>query len=336
MATRKSAGSRPARPGCTSGREALDDGRADSRYAFGVSEAPPPAHSLDHPLDQPPDRPLDRVARYVREHEHEIAAAWRDAFERSPVRVPRPGVAEMVAPLLRSMLDGLALALATGPAAADALVPGLPALRELEKNTGFAGATMAAADLSGFDVAALLLALRDVLTARVGAEHAPLLQRLFEWLSALALDAFATARVMTARERMRVELEQGTPVVLIAPRVPGVFLVGAPDRHTLDLVFDRAVVLVVTQDAPSIIVDASGLANPSAPGVLDGLGRFASHERIAGRAQILAVGLADEHALAWTRLLRDAGATMHREERFRDALEIALERLGWRLTSDPA
>lgn len=275
------------------------------------------------------------MARYVREHEREIAAAWRDAFERSPVRVPRPGVAEMIAPLLGSMLDGLALALGTGPAAAEALVPGAPALRELEKNTGFAGATMAAVELSGFDVAAFMLALRDALCARVSAAHGPLLRRLFEWLSALALDAFATARVMTARERMRVELEQGTPVVLIAPRVPGVFLVGAPDRHTLDLVFDRAVVLVVTQDAPTIIIDATGLASASAPEVQDGLGRFASHERIAGRIQILAVGLADEHALAWTRLLRDTGVTMRREERFRDALEIALGRIGWRLTAPP-
>jgi hypothetical protein len=304
----------------------------NSRYAFQVSEAPPPDRPLAHRLDGPPDD----VASYVREHEREIAAAWHDAFERSPVRVARPGVAEMLAPLLGYMLDGLALALGADPAAAEALVPGAPALRELEKNTGFAGATMAAADLSGFDVAAFMLALRDALSARLGAARGPLLQRLFEWLSALALDAFATARVMTARERMRVELEQGTPVVLIAPRVPGVFLVGAPDRHTLDLVFDRAVVLIVTQDAPSVIVDATGLASASAPAVLDGLGRFASHERIAGRTEILAVGLADEHALAWTRLLRDAGLTMRREERFRDALEIALGKIGWSLVSHPA
>jgi hypothetical protein len=299
-----------------------------------VSEAPPPDRPLAH-LDDA----LDGVARYVREHEREIAAAWREAFERSPVRVPRPGVAEMLAPLLGAMLDGLALALGAGPgapAAGDALVPGAPALRELEKNTGFAGATLAAAGLSGFDVAAFMLALRDALCGRVDAAHAPLLQRLFEWLSALALDAFATARVMTARERMRVELEHGTPVVLIAPRVPSVFLVGAPDRNALDVIFDRAVVLVVTQDAPTLIIDATGLASASAPEVMDGLGRLASHERIAGRAQIVAVGLADEQALAWARLLRDTGVTMRREERFRDALEIALGRIGWRLAAQPA
>lgn len=321
-------------PVCDSaGCAALRDGRGDSRYAFQVSQAPS----------------LHQLARRVRENEREIEAAWRAAFERSRLRAPRAGVTDAVAPLLSSMLDGLALALgsdavaaadttgadtagadalAADALAADALVPGAPALRELEKNTGFAGATMAAAGLSGYDVAAFLLALREALRQRVAADHGALLQRLFEWLSALALDAFATARVMTANERMRAELERGTPVVLVAPRVPGVLLVGAPDRHTLDVIFDRAVVLVVTQSAPAIIVDATGLADPLAPGVLDGMRRFAGHEHIAGRAEILAVGLADDHAAAWARLMREAGATMRREERFRDAVETALARTG--------
>lgn len=311
-------------PVCDSaGCAALRDGRGDSRYAFRVSQAPS----------------LHQLARRVRENEREIEAAWRAAFEHSRLRAPRPGVTDAMAPLLSSMLDGLALALGSDAVAAadttgadalaaDALVPGAPALRELEKNTGFAGATMAAAGLSGYDVAAFLLALREALRERVAADHGALLQRLFEWLSALALDAFATARVMTANERMRAELERGTPVVLVAPRVPGVLLVGAPDRHTLDVIFDRAVVLVVTQSAPAIIVDATGLADPLAPGVLDGMRRFAGHEHIAGRAEILAVGLADDHAAAWARLMREAGATMRREERFRDAVETALARTG--------
>lgn len=271
---------------------------------------------------------LHQLARRVRENEREIAAAWRPAFERSRLRAPGPDVADTVAPLLSSMLDGLALALGScepaADAAASALVPGAPALRELEKNTGFAGATMAAAGLSGFDVAAFVLALRDALRERVASDYGALLQRLFEWLSVLALEAFATARVMTAHERMRSQLESGTPVVLLAPRVPAVLLVGAPDRHTLDVIFDRAVVLVVTQNAPAIIVDASGLADALAKGVLDGLRRFAGHERVAGRAEILAVGLADEHATAWSRIARDEGATMRREERFRDAMATAL------------
>jgi hypothetical protein len=85
---------------------------------------------------------------------------------------------------------------------------------------------------------------------------------------------------------------------------------------------------VVTQSAPAIIVDATGLADAQAPGVLDGMRRFAGHERIAGRAEILAVGLADDQAAAWARLAREAGATMRREERFRDAVETALARAG--------
>ena len=286
---------------------------------------------------------LHQLARRVRENEREIAAAWRAAFERSRLRAPRPGMADTVAPLLSSLLDGLALALGSAEAVGDAvgeapgreaqagpdaLVPGAPALRELEKNTAFAGATMAAAGLSGFDVAAFLLAMRDALHERVAGDHGALLQQLFEWLSAVVLDAFATARVMTANERMRAELERGTPVVLVAARVPAVLLVGAPDRHTLDVIFDRAVVLAVTQSAPAIIVDATGLADPLAPGVLDGMRRFAGHERIAGRAEILAVGLADDQAAAWARLAREAGATMRREERFRDAVDTALARTG--------
>lgn len=279
----------------------------------------------------PPLHDLAWLGRLLRQQEDEIAAAWGEAFERSTLRMPGRGTREAVAPWLASLLDGLALALEGIGAAPDAPAPGAPALRELEKNASFAGAAMAAGRVSGFDVAALVLALREALLPRVAADHHAWLRGLFEWLAVLTLDAFAGAGAMAAHEQVRAQLEQGTPVVLVAPRVPSVLLVGAPDLSTLEVILGRVVVLVVTQDAQAVIIDATGLADPGALAVLEGLGRFAGHDKISGAVELLVVGLADEHAAAWNRAVRAAGATMRREERFRDAVATALARAGWAL-----
>lgn len=273
---------------------------------------------------------LHELALALREREDEITSAWGEAFERSTLRMPGRCTREAVAPWLAPVLDGLALAL-SGPAPG-ALAPGAPALRELEKNASFAGAAMAAGHLSGFDVAAFVLALREALLPRIAAGHQVWLRDLFEWLAVLTLDAFASAGATAAHERVRAQLEQGTPVVLVAPRVPAVLLVGAPDTGTLEVIFGRVAVLVVTQDAPCVILDATGLADPGALAVLEGLRRLAGHDKIAGAVELLVVGLADEHAAAWNRAARGAGATMRREERFRDAVATSLARAGWVLS----
>lgn len=270
--------------------------------------------------------PYRLLARLLREQQDELVSRWGDAFERSPLRLPRPVARAELVPLVQSMIESLALAL-PGAGEAAPLVPGAPAARELEKAVAFAGASLAAAGLSGFDVAALILALRDVIVPHVAPAPANDLGRLFEWLSIVALDAFATTTDLAARERVREQIGRGTPVVLVAARVPAALLVADPDSRALDSVFGRLVLLVVRTGAPCVIIDAAGLDDPGAPQVLEALGHFAGHDKIAGVADIVAVGLADQHARAWQRVARDAGTTLSLSPRFRDAVATALARL---------
>ncbi|WP_428262008.1 hypothetical protein [Haliangium sp.] len=263
----------------------------------------------------------------LREPERGLCEHWARAFALSPLRAARPGVSEALAPLIVSLCETLALALAGDGVTSERPVPGAASLRELEKSVSFIGASQAGSGVSGFDVAASMLALRDVLVDAAPTQH-ELLRELFEWLVVLVLASFADASGVVVRERMSEHLERGTPVVLLAPRIPAVLLVGAPDARMLDSIFGRAAVLVVTQDAPVIIVDATGLEDPNASGVLDGLRRFAGHDKIAGAVEIVAVGLADEHASMWRGVIHGAGARLHRAPRFREAFEHALARVG--------
>lgn len=315
--------------------------------------------------------PYTALERLLQHQRDALIAGWREAFERSALRVPRPGVCDQLEPLVRSMLEGLRLAL-PGPSAQppgqprDAAAardrdpagpepdaaglepgpgdedpwsvlqaPGAPGLRELERTVAFAGATMAASGMSGFDVAALFLALRDVFAGRLDRRGVRGLAPLFEWLAALAQDALATARAMAAQERMREQLGQGTPVVLITPRVPAALLVGTPDHQVLDAVFGRLVLLVVRTAAPSAIVDASGLTDPASPAVLTSLRRLAGHDKIAGTADLLAVGLSKEHAGTWQHMAEEAGAVLRPVPRFRDAVTQALRRLDLAIVARP-
>ena len=49
------------------------------------------------------------------------------------------------------------------------------------------------------------------------------LSRLFEWLTTVALDAFASSGMQSLRERHAEQLENGTPVIEVVPKVPAVF-----------------------------------------------------------------------------------------------------------------
>lgn len=299
-------------------RAGRGDAAGEARYLARVPTVPTVA------TVPPVEDPYRLLARLLREHPGELVSRWGDAFERSPLRLPRPVARAELVPLVQSMIESLALAL-PGAGQAAPLVPGAPAARELEKAVAFAGASLAAAGLSGFDVAALILALRDVVVPHVAPAND--LGRLFEWLSIVALDAFATTTDLAARERVREQIGRGTPVVLVAARVPAALLVADPDSRALDSVFGRLVLLVVRTGAPCVIIDAAGLDDPGAPQVLEALGHFAGHDKIAGVADIVAVGLADQHARAWQRVARDAGATLSLSPRFRDAVATALARL---------
>lgn len=206
------------------------------------------------------DRPVSerpQLASVIRERSSEILASWIVRFERSPLRFRRATKASAHAAQVANLIEALVVASGGG---ASALRPGSDATRELERAAAFLGAQFASEGATGFDVAALLLELRDVIAGVAPAEDAPALTGLFEWLTAIALDGFAASGLQSLRERVDEQLEAGTPVVELLPKVPALFLVGAPNAVLIDNLLSRAWMLAIGTGAPCLIIDCGGLA----------------------------------------------------------------------------
>jgi hypothetical protein len=200
---------------------------------------------------------LPKLATVLRERASEILAGWIVAFERSPLRFRRAAKASTHTAQVASLVEALTESVASG---VEGLRPGSDATRELERSAAFLGAQYASADGTGFDIAALLLELRDVIAGVAPPADAPLLTRVFEWLTVIALDAFAASGLQSAREQINEQLEVGTPVLEVLPKVPAVLLVGAPPESVLDSLLARGWMTAVSSGAPCLIIDCGGLA----------------------------------------------------------------------------
>ena len=196
-----------------------------------------------------------QLASVMRDRSSEILASWIVRFERSPLRFRRASKAAAHTAQVANLVEALAVAATT-----ETLTPGSDATRELERSAAFLGAQFASEGATGFDVAALLLELRDVIVGMVPAGEVAPLTRLFEWLTVVALDTFAASGLQSLRERVNDQLELGTPVVEILPKVPAVFLVGAPNASVIDGLLARAWMLAVGTGSPCLIIDTGGLA----------------------------------------------------------------------------
>jgi len=199
------------------------------------------------------------LAAIIRERSSEILASWIVQFERSLLRFRRATKAATHTAQVANLVEALSVAVSGGTAE---LRPGAHATRELERSAAFLGAQFASEGATGFDVAALLLELRDVVAALADRQDAAALTGLFEWLTTVALDAFAASGMQSLRERQADQLESGTPVIEVLPKVPAVLLVGAPNTSTLDSLLSRAWMLAVGTGAPCLIIDCAGLAEP--------------------------------------------------------------------------
>ena len=289
-----------------------------------------------------------KIGDILRAQQADMLIRWVEAYRASPLRMPRPVDPQMVARLVSPILECLADALGPSPiprragtehpagaaqSPASALVPGSTLAREVEKAAALVGALHATGDASGFDVAALFYALRDLFAAlwSVDEQERAALVRFTEWLSAVACDSFAAARVQAERERWREQLEEGTPVVLAAPELPVAFLVGRPDGVLLDSVLSRLLLLVVRVGARAAVIDAAGMGDPARREVLEALGRFLAHRKISGSVSLVAVGLADEPEQAWRELAERSRTDLTFEAYFDRALARALGAAGYRL-----
>jgi hypothetical protein len=245
--------------------------------------------------------------------------------------MPRPIDDREYVNLVSSLMEGLADALPAPGAEADGdtLRPGCKDLRELERAVAFAGSAMAASKSSTFVVAALLCSLRDVVLDFVEGPGRATVADLFEWLTVVALDAYANARALSAIEKMREQLEHGMPVVMASPEVPAAFLIAAPGEPELDSVFGRMILSAVRVGAQSLIVEATGLADQVAAGAIAAVRRFMNHRKIQGHAEVVVVGLSSEAEPVWKDAA--AGTAIHFENRYEDALVRAQKRAGYQL-----
>jgi hypothetical protein len=276
----------------------------------------------------------------------EVLASWSHRFDRSALRVPRPVDPRQHAAMVSTMVVALGEtvtrpttgerkpAVRAGTIPPQRLRPGGAEVRELEKAASLTGASLSASGASGFDVAALVFALRDAVLEFASSEWAQAIGDLFEWLAVIAVDAFAAAGAASAQERAAEHLEAGTPVVLVTPEAPAVLLLGAPAGDALDSIFGRALLMVVRVGAPTLILDVSGLSDPLAPSVIEAASRFFEHKRM-GAVEIALSGANGPVAETWVAMGKKHGVTVTSLERFDAAVAHALERAGCQIVRRP-
>ena len=260
------------------------------------------------------------AARALTDRRPAVVERWLATYGRSALRLP--GSVDLRE--LQGIADTIASAL--GSALAEpGCAPGAAVLREAEKRIAFAGGSMGMSRQSGFDVAAFIYALREAISEEAADEEERLaLRQLSDWFCALAFEGYSVSREDALRLRHRDALERGTPVVLLGPELPAAFLVGDPDRSVMDATFGRLLLLVVRVGARAVLIDAGGLGRPSEPPVLDALGSFAQHKKVAAKLPLVVAQLPSSAEDDWRRALPEGGE-IHFHERFEEALDRAHE-----------
>jgi hypothetical protein len=267
---------------------------------------------------------MSRIASTLSTARETVLASWAHRYDRSPRRGPGAKPAREHAAIASGLLESLAVALDT-PTLEVAI--GTPPLRDLEKAAVFAGATWAVDGGTGFEIATILNTLRDAVLEYTELDAAPVISELFEWLSILALDAYATAGRRAISERAAEQLEAGTPVLLLLPEIPGVLLVGSPTEDALDSILARAMLLVVRVGAPTLILDITGLADPTARPMQAAMARLFEHRRMS-TVQLAVIGAPTPVADAWKRAATAHNVSAIWFERFDDAFAHAAGRAG--------
>ncbi len=266
-----------------------------------------------------------QLAAVLRERSSEILAGWILRFERSSLRFRRATKAAMHTAPVASLVEALTEAVHGGDAGA--LKPGSDATRELERACAFLGAQFASEGATGFDVAALLLELREVLAGMVNDSDARSLTLLFEWLTVVALDSFSASGLQSLREQTSEQLDSGTPVVEILPKVPAVLFVGAPSASVIDSLLARAWMLAVGTGAPCLIIDCAGFASQGERNFERGYRGFL--EQAEGSAlQVLLSGARRPLRELAAKLTAERNISFQHFDRFDSAVAHALERAG--------
>ncbi len=270
-------------------------------------------------------RPVEgALALLLRERASEILAGWIIRFERSSLRFRRSTKAATHAGQVASLIEALTEAAHGGAAA---LQPGSDATRELERSCAFMGAQFSSEGATGFDVAALLLELREVVAGMAAPDDAAPLTRLFEWLTVIALDGFAASGLQSMREQMSDQLDSGTPVIEVLPKVPAVLLVGSPSVSVLDNLLARAWMLAVGTGAPCLIIDCGGLSSVGEKNFERGYRAFLDQAQGSALQVLLSSSRRPLRELA-AKLTGESNLSFQHFDRFDSAVAHALERAG--------
>lgn len=272
-----------------------------------------------------PSAPEGGLARTLQEHASDILESWLMRFERSPTRLRRATAAKTYATQAANLIDALAVAASAGPSG---LRAGAALSRELERSCAFLGGQLASSGASGFDVAALLLALRDAVLEHAAAEEIASVNAIFEWLVILALDSFATAGILSLQERTTEQLESGTPVVELAPKVAAVLFVGGPTTSTMDSLLSRGSMLAIGLGANCLVLDVTGLSEPSLALFPKTIAAFLEREHPAS-IELLLVGATRSVSDACQGAATKGGKRLSTVERLDLAVEQALDRNGY-------
>jgi hypothetical protein len=266
------------------------------------------------------------AAQALRDRGPAVIERWLAAYSRSRLRLPHPVDAREFNSLARSVIEPLGHGLEEGA------MPGAASLREAEKAVAFAGGSLGMSGANAFDVAAFTTTLRDVLADEARGPGEPeALERLFDWLSALAHEAFSTSARDSLQLHYRETLENGTPVVTLANELPAAFLVGEPDRSVMEATLGRLLLSVVRVGARAVLIDATGLLRPESTEVLEALRIFAAHPKVGDRVTIVVTGLAATHEKSWREAMPPPASVVN-VERFDDALARALGLQGLEIT----
>jgi hypothetical protein len=269
-----------------------------------------------------------QLAAVLRERSSEILAGWIIRFERSSLRFRRATKAATHTAQVASLVEALTEAVYAGGAAeSGVLKPGSDATRELERSCAFLGAQFASEGATGFDVAALLLELREVLAGMVNDRDAKLLTHLFEWLTVVALDSFSASGLQSLREQTAEQLEGGTPVIEILPKVPAVLFVGAPSSSLIDGLLARAWMLAVGTGAPCLIIDCAGFSTAGEKNFERGYRAFLEQAEGSQLQVLLSSARRPMRELA-AKLTSESNLSFQHFDRLDSAVAHALERAG--------
>lgn len=279
----------------------------------------------DAALSSYPHRVSLGLAAALRDHARDILTRWVSLFGSSRLRFQRDLPASSFTTQAANLLDVLAMAAAGGPGE---LAPGTGATRELERACAFLGAHFSGSSASGFDVAAFLLALRDAVAEHASAQERTALESLFEWLTVVALDAFGAAGLQTLRERTIEQLESGTPVVELLPKVPAVLFVGGPTVSVMDSLLSRGLLLCISTGSACLLLDISGLAEASLQQFPKTFTTFITRDAPPS-IELVLVGATRGVAAACDQAMQALGRRLQLCERLDLAIEHALRRGGY-------